>query len=60
MSKIRVNKNNSTIVDGKLFITGLKMSSLTESLKDFIKRGSIIEYPQLGILYEYTGPFTRV
>ena len=57
--KINVNAQNSKMIAGNLFITGLKMSQLNKSLKDFIVGGSTIEYPGLGKLYQYDGPFSR-
>tara|TARA_B110000285_G_scaffold183158_1_gene207195 strand:+ start:259 stop:441 length:183 start_codon:yes stop_codon:yes gene_type:complete len=56
--KINVNATNSKMVDGKLFITGLKMSQL-KALSDFIIKGNTIEYPGLGKMYQYDGPFSR-
>ena len=57
--KINVNPTNSKMIAGKLFITGLKMSQLNKSLKDFIVGGNTIEYPGLGKMYQYDGPFSR-
>jgi hypothetical protein len=60
MNRINVNKSNSIIVNERLFITGLKLSQMTESLKDlYIVRGSTINHPLLGVLYEYNGPYSR-
>tara|TARA_R110000772_G_scaffold146464_1_gene256648 strand:+ start:218 stop:400 length:183 start_codon:yes stop_codon:yes gene_type:complete len=56
--KINVNATNSKMVDGKLFITGLKMSQL-KALSDFIIKGNTIEYLGLGKMYQYDGPFSR-
>jgi len=59
MRKINVNSTNSKVIDGRLFITGLKVSRLTDSLKEFIIPGSTINYPSLGLMYEYNGPYSR-
>ena len=57
--KINVNATNSKMINGKLFITGIKMSQLNKSLKDFIVGGNTITHPVLGQMYEYDGPFSR-
>tara|TARA_R110000782_G_scaffold51592_1_gene111125 strand:+ start:3202 stop:3384 length:183 start_codon:yes stop_codon:yes gene_type:complete len=59
MKKINVNAGNSKMVNGRLFITGLKMNALGKLLKEFIVGGSTITHPALGKLYEYTGPYSR-
>ena len=60
MNRINVNKSNRIVVNEKLFITGLKLSQLTEALKDLhIVRGSTINHPTLGVLYEYNGNYSR-
>jgi hypothetical protein len=59
MNRINVNLNNSKVIDGKLFITGLKMARLTEKFKAFIVAGSTINHPVLGLMYEYSGPYAR-
>jgi len=57
--KINVNANNSKLINGRLFITGLKMSQLNKTLSEFIVRGNTITHPTLGQMYEYDGPFSR-
>ena len=57
--KINVNSENSKLINGRLFITGLKMSRLNKSLKEFIIGGNTITHPILGKMYEYNGPFSR-
>jgi len=57
--KINVNATNSKIVDGKLFITELKMNNLSEALEEFIVRGNSVHFPVLGKLYQYEGPYSR-
>tara|TARA_B100000497_G_C7561211_1_gene338569 strand:+ start:347 stop:529 length:183 start_codon:yes stop_codon:yes gene_type:complete len=59
MKRINVNAENSKMIDGRLFITGLKMQKLGKLLKEFIVGGSTITHPTLGMLYEYTGPYAR-
>jgi hypothetical protein len=58
-NKINVNMKNSKLINGRLFITGLKMSKLGKLLKECIKIGSTIDHPQLGMLYEFEGPYSR-
>ena len=57
--KINVNATNSKVISGKLFITGLKMSKLSNQLSQFIVSGSKIQHPVLGTMYEFNGPFSR-
>jgi len=57
--KINVNPKNSKMINGKLFITGLKYAQLSPSLGEFIVDGSTIEHPTLGKMYQYDGPFSR-
>ena len=57
--KINVNATNSKVISGKLFITGLKMSKLSNQLSQFIVPGSKVQHPVLGTMYEYNGPFSR-
>jgi hypothetical protein len=57
--KINVNSTNSKMIGGKLFITGLKMSRLTNKLSEFIVKGSTIKHPLLGSMYEFEGPYSR-
>jgi hypothetical protein len=57
--RINVNKDNSKVIGGKLFITGLKMSQLKAKLAECIIKGSTVEHPVMGTLYEYDGPFSR-
>jgi len=57
--KINVNATNSKVIGGKLFITGLKMSKLSNQLSQFIISGSKVQHPVLGTMYEFNGPFSR-
>ena len=57
--KINVNATNSKMIDGKLFITGLKMNGLSNVLSEFIVGGNTIVHPTLGKLYQYDGPYSR-
>ena len=57
--RINVNQTNSKVIGGKLFITGLKMSQLKAKLAEFIIKGSTVDQPTMGMLYEYDGPFSR-
>ena len=57
--KINVNATNSKMIAGKLFITGLKMGQLNNALSDFIVKGNTTEYPGMGKMYQYDGPYSR-
>lgn len=57
--RINVNTNNSKVIGGKLFITGLKASQLNVKLDECIVKGSTVQHPTMGMLYEYDGPFSR-
>tara|TARA_B100000497_G_C7418496_1_gene262914 strand:+ start:226 stop:408 length:183 start_codon:yes stop_codon:yes gene_type:complete len=59
MIRINVNKENSKVIGGKLFITGLKMSQLSSKLSDAIVKGSTVAHPTLGLLFEYDGKYSR-
>lgn len=59
MKRINVNAANSKMIDGRLFITGLKMQKLGKLLKECIVGGSTITHPVLGMLYEFDGPYSR-
>ena len=57
--RINVNASNSKVIGGKLFITGLKMSQLRAKLAEYIVKGSTVQHPTMGMMYEYDGPFAR-
>lgn len=59
MSKISVNAGNSKVIGGKLFITGIKMSRLRDSLAQELVNGSTIHHPVLGVMYEFGGNYSR-
>lgn len=59
MSKINVNAGNSKVIGGKLFITGIKMSRLRDSLAQDIVKGSTVNHPALGKMYEFAGNYSR-
>lgn len=59
MARINVNPKNSKLVSGKLFITGMKKHQLRESLSEHIVDGSTIDYPGMGKMYQYNGPYSR-
>ena len=57
--RININAENSKVINGRIFITGMKMQKLGKLLKEHIVQGSTITHPVLGLLYEYTGPYSR-
>ena len=60
--KIRVNKTNSKVLSGKLFITELKAMLVSKSkvLAELIEYDNNLVYPNIGKLVEYNGPYIRV
>jgi hypothetical protein len=61
MAKIRVNVNNSKVVDGRLFISLLKVQQITSKvLQKFINTGSSIIFPGGNRFVEYKGDYIRV
>ena len=60
MTKIRVNFENSKVVNGKLFITLLKATQIKHKLlQDNIEYDSYIIHPQIGKCVQFTGSYTR-
>ena len=60
MPKIRVNFENSKVVNGKLFITLLKATQIKHKLlQDNIEYDNSIIHPQIGKCVQFTGPYTR-
>ena len=61
MTKIRVNKLNSKLLNGKLFITLLKAVLVSKSkvLAELIEYDNNLVYPGMGKLVEYSGPYSR-
>jgi hypothetical protein len=59
MSRINVNAGNSKVIDGRLFITGIKMSRLGVKLAQDLVQGSTIHHPTLGVMYEFAGNYSR-
>ena len=59
MKRINVNAENSKMVNGRLFITGMKMQKLGKLLREHIIQGSTITFPGKGLMYEYNGPYSR-
>ena len=62
MAKIRVNKNNSKVFAGKLYITLLKALQVSKSvvLAKLVEYDNNLVYPGLGKLVEYKGAYVRV
>ena len=61
--KIRVNKTNSKVLSGKLFITELKallVSKSSKVLAELIEYDNNLVYPGIGKLVEYNGPYIRL
>ena len=61
MSKIRVNSENSKVLNGKLFITLLKVLQVSKSkvLEKLVEYDNNLVYPGLGKLVEYKGAYSR-
>ena len=62
MTKIRVNKSNSKLLNGKLFITLLKAVLVSKSkvLAELIEYDNNLVYPGIGKLVQYNGAYIRV
>ena len=61
MAKIRVNTNNSKVLDGRLFISLLKAIQIKSTvLQKLIEYGNSATFPGLGKLVEYKGAYIRV
>ena len=62
MAKIRVNKLNSKLLNGKLFITLLKAVLVSKSkvLAELIEYDNSFVYPGIGKLVQYNGAYIRV
>mgnify|MGYP003126228731 CR=1 FL=1 len=59
--KIRVNKTNSKVLEGKLYISMLKAQQVKSIvLQKLIEYSNYIVYPGLGKLVEYNGAFIRI
>lgn len=56
---IRLDQKNSKIIGGKVFITAMKAHKLNQRVSQFVSTNSKINHPQLGIMYEYSGQYTR-
>ena len=60
MAKIRVNQENSKVVDGRLFISLLKAQQVTSKvLKSLINYGNSIVFPNGNKFVEFTGSYSR-
>jgi len=60
MFKIRLNSENSKVVNGRLFITLLKATQIKHKLlQDKIEYDNSIVHPQLGKCVQFSGPYTR-
>ncbi len=56
---IRLDQKNSKMIGGKVFITAIKVHKMNQSLTQYVVQESKITHPLLGMMYEYTGPYTR-
>ena len=60
MAKIRVNQENSKVVEGRLFISLLKAQQVTSKvLKSLINYGNSIVFPNGNKFVEFTGSYSR-
>jgi hypothetical protein len=57
--KIRLNPTNSKVINGKVYITAMKAHKLNHLLSGYVNNSCKINHPTLGLLIEYTGPYTR-
>lgn len=56
---IRLDQKNSKVINGKIFITAIKAHKLNPKLTQFLITESKVNHTILGMMYEYTGPYTR-
>ena len=61
MAKIRVNTENSKVINGKLFISLIKVNDIKNKLlKELINTGSNIIHPIMGRMVSYEGQYIRI
>ena len=59
MARINVNKNNSILLNDRLYITALKATMMNSKLQEFVNTGNNITHPTKRIFYEYNGNYSR-
>lgn len=59
MKKVCLNPTNSKLVNGVLFVTALKVKSMSEVLMESVKFGNRITHPTLGTMFQYDGKYSR-
>lgn len=58
--KIRVNRDNSKLIRGKLFIDLIKLNSLNKNQREKINNVDSIIHPILGRMVSYEGEYIRI
>tara|TARA_R110002153_G_scaffold7590_1_gene34035 strand:+ start:587 stop:778 length:192 start_codon:yes stop_codon:yes gene_type:complete len=57
--KVNLNPRNSKVINNVVYVTAVKVLSMSEKLKDFLEYGNNIIHPVLGKMYEYSGNYSR-
>jgi|TARA_B110000259_G_C13905250_1_gene358546 hypothetical protein len=59
MKKVNLNPTNSKIINEVVYITALKVLAMSKLLKDMVEYDNNITHPVLGLMYQYSGKFSR-
>ena len=57
--KINLIPSNSKVINEVVFVTALKVQSMSKKLEELVEYGNNIKHPTLGIMYQYNGKFSR-
>tara|TARA_R110000782_G_scaffold113327_1_gene203335 strand:+ start:617 stop:808 length:192 start_codon:yes stop_codon:yes gene_type:complete len=57
--KVNLNKSNSKMINNVVYVTALKVQSMSLNLKEFVLHGNNIKHPILGVMYQYNGEYSR-
>ncbi len=57
--RVNLNPTNSKVINGTVFVTALKVQSMSKKLIENIQYGNNITHPTLGIMYQYDGNYSR-
>ena len=59
MKKVNLKPTNSKVINNVVFITALKVLTMSKLLVDMVEYDNNITHPKLGIMYQYNGKFSR-
>mgnify|MGYP001033754789 CR=1 FL=1 len=57
--RVNLNPTNSKVINGTVFVTALKVQSMSKKLIESVQYGNNITHPTLGIMYQYDGNYSR-